>query len=193
LHIGFVPLALTFQLSLCSRIRTVNLFGSDILLSTISASIWSNRKSSRTVSQLIMSSSSLASISQVFGSLSGSDTGSSFLFSSIFASILFHISGLIGQIASTFARIVKESSDLKSQTKGPGRISGLIDTESAPERASDDSPSEKRRDVFEAEPSAEALFSVAPTPPSPGTIQHRLLDARDSSAKMRCLPYPSLS
>jgi len=60
-----------------------------MLPSTIPASISSNRKSSLTVSQSTISSSSFASISQVFGSLSGSDRESSFLFSWIFASTLF--------------------------------------------------------------------------------------------------------
>jgi hypothetical protein len=59
-------------------VRTVKRSASDILLSTISASISENRKSSRTLSQSRMSSSSFASISQVFGSRSGSDAGSSF-------------------------------------------------------------------------------------------------------------------
>src|SRR5258707_13456688 len=71
------------------RVRTVKRFASDILLSTISASISENRKSSRTLSQSRTSSSSFASISQVLGSLSGSDAGSSFLFSTILASALF--------------------------------------------------------------------------------------------------------
>ena len=63
--------------------------GPELLPSTISAPISDERNSSRAVSQLGTSSRNLPTISQVFGSLSGSDAGFSFLYSSIFASYMF--------------------------------------------------------------------------------------------------------
>ena len=60
----------------------------------------------RAVSQLIMSSSSFASISQVSGLCQVPTPESSFLFSSILAPTLFiYPMILLGQIASTFSRI----------------------------------------------------------------------------------------